>query len=135
MPPNPSLGAVPRFRPAIYVQADAAPARLARFGSVGRKSSSPSPRSPGSDPQVPPASPRLDHRPAETYDVNHPHMASPSLHSPQSLAKSSLHYLRKCSRRIITLKRRVDTSLLQILYICFVRLHWADMPISSFFSG
>jgi hypothetical protein len=105
MPPKRPPGAVPRVRPAIYVRADAALARLARCDCAARKSSSPSPRSPGSDPQVPPTSPRLDHRPEETYGVNHPHMASPSIHSPQSLAKNSLHYLRKCSS--------IDVSLYQ----------------------
>src|SRR5271165_1589445 len=92
MPPNPSLDAAPGRRPATYARVGAAPARPARCGSVVRKSSLPSPRSPGSDRQVPPMSPRLDRRPTETYGADHPYMASPSLHSPQSLAKVSLHY-------------------------------------------
>src|ERR1700678_1911501 len=98
MLPNPSPDAVPRHRPATYVQVGAAHVRPAPYDFVARKSSLPSPRSPETDPPALPASPRLRRRPTETYGVGHPHMAAPSIHSPQSLAETSLHYFRKCSR-------------------------------------
>src|ERR1035437_6871335 len=101
MPPNPSPDAAPRHRPATYARAGAALARPAHYGSAAQKSSSPSPRLPGSDRQAPPASPRLDRRTTETYGAGHPHKLSPSIHSSQSLAKTSLHYFRKCSRTFL----------------------------------
>src|ERR1035441_3710334 len=92
MRPNPSPDVALRPRPATYAPAGVAHARPARCGSVVLKSSSPSPRSPESDPQAPLAFPRLHRRPAEIFGADHPHMASPSFHSPQSLANWSLHY-------------------------------------------
>src|ERR1017187_587098 len=97
MPPNPLPDAAPRHRPATYARVGGAPAQPVRCDSVVRKFSLPNPRSPGSDPQAPPTSPRLDRRTRETYGASHPHKLSPSIHSPQSLTKTSLHYLRKCS--------------------------------------
>ena len=111
-PPNPSPDAAPRHRPAAYVQVGAAPARPAPSASVVRKSSSPSPRSQGSDPQVPPASPRRGRRTTETYGADHPHMASPfhSLAAESRQLKSTLFQKRLSNRGSHMLQSVISNS-------------------------
>ncbi len=77
-----------------------------------QKSSSPNPRSQEIGRPVPPVFPRLDHRRKEVYDADHPQGVFPCLCSPQRVAKTSLHYLGKCSKRI--LYGREDTSAQEI---------------------
>ncbi len=72
--------------PATSALVGAAPARPVGCGSVVRKSSLPSPRSPRTDPLAPLASPHLRRRLKRNYAAGHPHTASPSIHSPLNLA-------------------------------------------------
>jgi hypothetical protein len=71
--------------------------RPARFDCARQKSSLPNPGSQENDRKVPQASLRLDRRRKAVYGADHPQGVFPCPYSPQSLARNSLHYLRKRS--------------------------------------
>ena len=96
--PMPQPGAALRLRLAACAQADVALVRLDHCGSVAQRFSSPNPRSPGIGLPVPPGCPHPDHRLKGTYGVDHHQGVSPWFVRRRVSPKTSLHYLRKCSR-------------------------------------